>query len=76
MEGGLHVMCGRLDGVGVGLPAQGPHLCLHLRGAARHPSGAYLQVDSCAGELSGEFCQVSWRVKIAARNNRLQVKLV
>ena len=41
-------MCGRLDGVGVGLPAQGPHLCLHLRGAARHPTGADLQVDACA----------------------------
>ena len=41
-------MCGRLDGVGVGLPAQGPHLCLHLWSAARHPTGADLQVDACA----------------------------
>ena len=52
MEGGLHVMCGRLDGVGVGLPAQGPHLCLHLWGAARHPTGADLQVYACAKKVN------------------------
>ena len=77
MKSSLHVLGGSPDGAGVRLPAQRPHLRLHLRGAARHPTGADLQVDSCTGELmSGEYCQVSWRVKIAARNNRLQVKLV
>ena len=70
MKSGLHVLGGGPDGAGVRLPAQRPHLRLHLRGAARHPTGADLQVDSWAGELSGEFFQVmSWRVKIAARND-------
>ena len=58
----LHVLGGGPDGARVSLPAQShrPHLRLHLRGAAGHPPGADLQVDSCAGELSGR----SGRVKI------------
>ena len=52
MKGGLHVLGGGTDGVGVGLSAQGPHLGLHLWRAAGHTPGADLQVDACKGERS------------------------
>ena len=46
MEGVHDVLRGGGYTGGVGLPAESPHLGLHLRGAAGHTSRTYLQVDA------------------------------
>ena len=51
MEEGLGVVGGGRQRLRVRLPGEGPELALHLRRAARHPTWADLQVDSCNEEF-------------------------
>ena len=53
MEGVHDVLRGGGYTGGVGLPAESPHLGLHLRGAAGHTSGTDLQVDSWMSGVRG-----------------------
>ena len=53
MEGVHDVLCGGGYTGGVGLPAESPHLGLHLRGAAGHPAGTDLQVDPWVSGVRG-----------------------
>lgn len=46
VEAGLEVGGGGGEGLAEAVPGQGHQLGLHVGGAARHPAGADLQVDS------------------------------